>query len=70
MPSSPRPPSSDACLPLMRMADLLVYLRISRSTAYNWIEQNRLPRGVRIGGVRLFDQRAVAAALGLDADAR
>lgn len=56
-------------MPYMRLADLMVWLRISRSTAYSWIAQGRLPKGTRIGGVTLYDPRAISKALGLDQEA-
>ncbi len=56
--------------PYLRLADLMALLRISRSTAYSWIAQGRIPRGIRIGGVTLYDPRAVSEALGLDLEAR
>ncbi len=56
--------------PFLRLADLLALLRISRSTAYAWIAQGRIPPGIRIGGVTLYDPRAVSEALGLDLEAR
>jgi predicted DNA-binding transcriptional regulator AlpA len=48
----------------------MALLRISRSTAYSWVAQGRIPRGIRIGGVTLYDPRAVSEALGLDLEAR
>lgn len=56
--------------PYMRLADLMAWLRVSRSTVYVWIAQGRIPRGIRIGGVTLYDPRAVSEALGLDLEAR
>lgn len=55
--------------PYLRLADLMAWLRISRSTAYASIAQGRLPQGIRIGGVTLYDPRAVQEALGLDQEA-
>jgi predicted DNA-binding transcriptional regulator AlpA len=48
----------------------MAWLRISRSTAYAWIAQGRLPQGTRISGVTLYDPRAVSEALGLDQEGR
>ena len=56
--------------PYLRLADLIAWLRISRSTAYAWIAQGRIPQGTRIGGVTLYDARAVSEALGLEQEAR
>lgn len=66
---------SNRCLPsgitpYLRLADLMAWLRISRSTAYAWIAQGRLPQGTRISGVTLYDPRAVSEALGLDQEGR
>lgn len=56
--------------PYMRVADLMVWLRISRSTIYAWIAEGRIPPGIRLGGVTLYDPRAIGDALGLDLEAR
>jgi len=66
-PSHPLPPG---VTPYLRIADLTAWLRISRSTAYDWIAKGRLPQGIRIGGVTLYDPRAVSDALGLDQEGR
>jgi predicted DNA-binding transcriptional regulator AlpA len=56
--------------PYLRARDLVAWLNVSRSTVYLWIAQGRIPPGIRLGGVTLYDPRAVSEALGLDLEAR
>ena len=66
MSHSSRRPLPDGLTPFLRLNDLTVWLNVSRSTIFTWIQQGRLPAGIRIGGVTLYDPRAIADALGLD----
>jgi predicted DNA-binding transcriptional regulator AlpA len=56
--------------PYMRASDLVAWLTVSRSTVYAWIAEGRIPRGIRVGGITLYNPRAVSEALGLDLEAR
>lgn len=60
----------DGLTPYLRPADLVTWLRVSRSTVYAWIAEGRIPPGIRLGGVTLYDPRAVSEALGLDLEGR
>ncbi|MFC1482550.1 helix-turn-helix domain-containing protein [Myxococcota bacterium] len=43
---------------LWTISDLCKYLRISRSTAYQWVSDNKLPY-TRINGLLRFEEQAV-----------
>lgn len=50
----------------VRARDLIDLLQIGRSTWYAWRAAGRVPAGVRIAGVTLYDTGEVLAALGLE----